>query len=96
MKIQVNGGEIVNVTENNLVVRDEKLFNLDTKQFEGVDGDLVEIRQPGIIRRGSVDGYTNGKAIKFRGQDFVHNIGENDILKIEHLFSCQELLNDIY
>jgi hypothetical protein len=39
-------------------VRDNHLFNPNTKKYEGADGDIVTITQHGLSERGHVKGYT--------------------------------------
>ena len=39
-------------------VIENKLYNSNTKRYEGVDGDIVTVTQYGVSERGHVKGYT--------------------------------------
>jgi len=69
MEIEINNDFTINVTEDFLTVKDKKLYNKNTKQFEGVDGDIVYFtRNEKVLCGGTVDGYTCGGKIKIRGR----------------------------
>lgn len=40
-------------------VRDNLLFNPNTREFEGADGDIVTVTRYGLAERGHVKGYTD-------------------------------------
>jgi hypothetical protein len=92
MYIKVNGDRVFEVTEENLVIKDDKLYNTQTKRYEGVDGDIVEfIRKDGsnnVRCRGTVDGYTCGSRVKIRGVDKV-NEDSRDV-SITHISSITD------
>ena len=44
-------------------VRDNMLYNKNTKKYEGADGDIVTINQYGKSKRGHVKGYTEYQII---------------------------------
>ena len=71
MQVRINGDLFLNIQEDYLIVRDNRLFNTKTGSFEAVDGDIIEfITKKGDIRlwhRGFVEGYTNGENIRLRG-----------------------------
>lgn len=74
MTIIVNNEKTFDVNENCLVVKNNKLYNKTTKEYEGVDGDIVSFERMSdkhtiIITKGTVDGYTCGKHIKMKGID---------------------------
>lgn len=88
MKIKVNGDYVFDIKEDYLMIKDKKLFNTNTKQYEGVEGDIVSFKyktNSGEIKgyRGYVDGYTNGVSVKIRGINITYtNLVEQ---KIEHV-----------
>jgi hypothetical protein len=70
--VKLENGTLLNIEEENIVVKDKKLYNTKTKQFEGVDGDRVYFTTflsggTKCITSGNVEGYTNEKRIKLRG-----------------------------
>ena len=71
MIIIINNEKVLTVNESFLVVKDKKLYNTKTKEYEGVDGDIVSFERNNghrvIITRGTVDGYTCGNNIKLNG-----------------------------
>ena len=87
MTIKVNGDYVFDVAEKTLIVKDGKLYNTETKSFEGVEGDLVEferIDENGrtMVVRGTVDGYTCGNKVKLRGIDTVYNVKSKKVTNI--------------
>ena len=94
MKIKVNGDKILNVTEKSLTVKDGRLYNTLTKNYEGVDGDAVtfdiSINGNGRVIMGTVQGYTCGEHIIIRPCQEYNDIKER---KIEHISSV-ELYDD--
>ena len=94
MVVKINGDYEVRIKEEELVVKDKKLYNLKTKKYEAADGDIVEFitEKDGVRRwhRGYVDGYTYGDRIPFRGVDGseYHNITYK---KIEHISTVSDL-----
>ena len=78
MKIKVNCSEnVIDVPEPYLEVKDRRLYNSVTKQYEGLDGDLgsfVLKHDDGKVyeHRGTIDGYTCSGRVKFRGSDTVY------------------------
>lgn len=72
MKILVSNGFEIEVAEKHLIVKDNKLYNTETKKYEGVEGDIVTFvtQLPSghkVQTRGVVDGYTDGDTVKLRG-----------------------------
>lgn len=72
MFIKINNEYILEITDNNLIVQDKKLYNKDTKQYEGVSGDIVsfDLVENGKICsfRAPIDTYTCGKRIPTYGR----------------------------
>ena len=93
MIVKINGDYEVRIKEEDIVVKDKKLYNLTTKKYEAADGDIVEfITEKNGVRtwhRGYVDGYTYGDKIPFRGVDRseYHNITYK---KIEHISTVSD------
>lgn len=94
MKIKVNGDKILNVTDKSLTVKDGRLYNTETRNYEGVDGDAVtfniSINGNDLVIMGTVHGYTCGGHIIIRPNEEFHDIKER---KIEHISSV-ELYDD--
>jgi hypothetical protein len=88
MVIEINGERKFGVSEDFLIVKDKRLYNVKTKKFEGVDGDIVEFVKDEngkkMSIRGTVDGYTCGNHIKIRGVSDYESGQINDI-RIEHI-----------
>lgn len=89
MKIKVNGYKILDINKP-LTVKDGRLYNTETKCFEGVDGDSVTFTitrdSNEIIVMGTVHGYTCGDTITIRPNETYHDVKG---LKIEHISSVK-------
>ena len=85
MKIKVNSN-IYNVSEKELTVKNNRLYNTKTKEYEGVEGDLIYLKyeKDGKIHHigGSVGGYTCGNHAVIRPNLEYNEVKEK---KIEHL-----------
>lgn len=94
MRIKVNDTYEFEIEEQNLSVKDKKLYNTESKQFEGVEGDIVEftLEEDGhkILMRGTVDRYTNSGNIKIMGREQMYKT-EPVKMKIEHLSVVEEI-----
>ena len=71
MTIEINNSKTVNVAEYSLIVRDKKLFNIVTNEFEAIDGDKItfcalDIHNHKFWVSGTVDGYTCNRRIKLK------------------------------
>lgn len=92
MKIIVNGDYTFEVP-NTLIVKDKKLYNTETKEYEGVEGDIVALVEEvdGKLKRvvrGSVDGFTHGSYAKIRGVDTPYkNVKAKEI---DHVSTVKE------
>ena len=87
MFITINGGREIEIKEDFLIIKDNKLYNTRTKKREGLDGDIVSFvidnGSHKTICRGTVDGYTCGNRIKIRGyQETFHDMTD---IKFEHI-----------
>lgn len=94
MRIKVNDTHEFEIEEQNLFVKDKKLYNSDTKQFEGVEGDIVEFihNEDGrkVLLRGTVDKYTNSGVVKIRGREETYKTDPTK-MKMEHLSVVEEI-----
>lgn len=79
MVIEVNKCRKYEVTEPFLCLtaNGKRLYNKQTKEEEGIDGDIVQMtvdKGDGkhMILRGPVEGYTCGKQVKIRGVDEMY------------------------
>lgn len=73
MTVKINNELQIDITEDCLIVKDGKLFNTKTKEYEGVEGDIIEFITAAdgvrVWHRGIVEGYTYCEKIKLRGKD---------------------------
>ena len=81
MKIEVNKSTVLDIVEEHLIVKNNKLYNNITKQYEGIDGDIVTFyiasKTGGKCwTRGTVDGYTCGRRVKLRGVEQPYEAAE--------------------
>ena len=90
MKIIVNGTYEFDLPSG-LTVKEGKLYNTKTKQYEAVEGDIVSLigevdgKKKRLIR-GPIDGFTNGSYAKIRGINVEYNnIVEKEIDHISHI-----------
>ena len=94
MQIKVNDKYKFKVTQEDLTVKDKKLYNTHTKIFEGIDGDIVEFiyEEDGrkVLICGSVDGYTHFGTVKIHGREEVYKTDPYTV-KIEHLSIAEEI-----
>lgn len=61
MKVKVKD-KIIEVP-NYFKIKDNHLFNPNTREYEGVDGDIVTVTQYGLSERGHVKGYTEHQIV---------------------------------
>lgn len=103
MLIRLNNGKSINVVEKCLTVINGKLYNTDTQQYEGLDGDKVEFyftNQHGhqCWVRGTVDGYTCNRRIKLQDVNELYATSLNSKKTIEHnstIVSCDQKIVSI-
>jgi hypothetical protein len=86
----------IEITESYMVVKDNKLYNNNTKTYEGVDGDRVSFEttlESGskMVTTGTVDGYTHDGVIKIKGVNEPYKIDGN--FTVEHLVKIVETLD---
>ena len=84
MRIEINNEREIDISEQNLIVKDKKLFNTSTKSFEGLDGDVVTFINGNMKISGTVDGYTHNGIIKIRGVEKPY-VDISEITSIDHI-----------
>lgn len=90
MVIEINENLILTVFEKCLIVKDGKLFNTNTNEFEAIDGDKIRFcitNNFGVDCwiGGTVDGYTCNRRIKLRGVRELYATKQGSKKTIEHL-----------
>ena len=90
MVIEINENLILTVFEKCLIVKDGKLFNTNTNEFEAIEGDKVRfcfVSDFGIDCWicGTVDGYTCNRRIKLKGVRELYATKQGSKKTIEHL-----------
>ena len=90
MLIRLDNGKSINVVEKCLTVINGKLYNTDTQQYEGLDGDKVEFyftNQHGhqCWVRGTVEGYTCNRRIKLQDVNELYATSLNSKKIINHI-----------
>ena len=92
MKIMINNNKLLDVTEKCLVVKNNKLFNVSTNEYEAIDGDSVEFitqdnRGEQFVLRGTVKGYTCNRRIELKGSSCLYAMVNGTGKNITHLSS---------
>lgn len=90
MVIEINENLILTVFEKCLIVKDGKLFNTNTNEFEAIEGDKVRfcfVNDCGIDCWicGTVDGYTCNRRIQLKGVRELYATKQGSKKTIEHL-----------
>ncbi len=72
MKIVINNSKTINIPEASLIVKNNRLFNIMTNEYEGLDGDKITFCAMDVNGKkywvsGKVDGYTCNRRIKLQG-----------------------------
>lgn len=72
MKIVINNSKTINIPEASLIVKNNRLFNIMTNEYEGLHGDKITFCALGNNGKkywasGKVDGYTCNRRIKLQG-----------------------------
>jgi len=86
MQIEINNSKTINVVEQTLIVKNNKLFNVITNTYEAIDGDKIEFctfdsKGNRFWMSGTVDGYTCSRRIKLKG--------------VSDLYACVDAINKI-
>lgn len=81
MKIEINNSKVLDIKEEHLIIKNNKLYNNVTKQYEGVDGDRVTFYVKAASgakcwTTGTIDGYTCDRIVKIRGVEQPYEIAE--------------------
>lgn len=96
--LKVNNETEIAVREPHLTVRDNRLYNTRTNEFEGMDGDRVEFtrkdEQGTWLVTGIVKGYTTEDSIPIRGVETPYKPMEGTKKTVEHISSVTEVLDD--
>lgn len=95
MLIRLNNGRVLNVLDKCLIVKNGKLYNVVTKQYEGVDGDDVNFCIPTTSGGkcwvfGVVDGYTCNRRIVMKGSKTPYAMMEGTDKNIKHKYRIIE------
>lgn len=90
MKIEVNKNLVLDIKEEHLIIKNNKLYNNVTKQYEAIDGDIVTFYAATSNggkswARGYVEGYTCDKRIKLRGVDKTYTLAEGCLKIIDSI-----------
>lgn len=90
MKIEINNSNILDIAEEHLVIKNNRLYNNATKQYEGIEGDRVTFYTrtasgAKCFTSGTVDGYTCGRKVKLLGVSKAYEIAEDCIKIIDHI-----------
>ena len=96
MLIRINNGKVINIIDRCLVVNGDKLFNIVTRQYEGIDGDEVTYIVPTANGGectvcGIVDGYTCNRRIMTKGCKTPFAMKDGTVKKIKHRSSIIEV-----
>lgn len=72
MHIEINNSKTLTIVEQNLIVKNHRLYNTVTDDYEALDGDKIQfcIKTPTGGRQwigGIVEGYTCNRRIKLKG-----------------------------
>ena len=72
MRIEINNSKTLTILEQNLIVKNHRLYNTVTNEYEALDGDKIQfcvISANGskVWIGGTVEGYTCNRRIKLKG-----------------------------
>lgn len=95
MKIVINNSKTINIIDQCLVVKNNKLFNIMTNQYEGIDGDLIEFitldsKGEQTVVTGVVKGYTCNRRIELKGVNCLYATVNGTGKNITHVSSITE------
>ena len=91
MVVLINGEHKVTIAAPYLVIENKRLYNLKTKEFEGLDGDVVTFETNKRTFSGTVDGYTRDSFVKVRGIEEPFNISGKK--EITHISTAEEIFD---
>ena len=82
MQIEINHDKTITILEPNLVIRNGKLFNTDTNEYEAINGDKVEFSTTDCKGNhfwisGIVQGYTCNRRIQLKGSAELYACDSN-------------------
>jgi hypothetical protein len=89
MRIEINNSKTLTILEQNLIVKNNKLFNTLTNKYEAIDGDKVLfciLNEKGdrTWLSGIVEGYTCNRRIKLKGVHELYAAVKDEGKLIEH------------
>ena len=90
MRIEINNSKTLTILEQNLIVKNHRLYNTVTKEYEAIDGDKIQFciktdKGAKTWISGIVEGYTCNRRIKLKGVNELYAAMENVGRVIEHL-----------
>ena len=98
MEIVINNSKLFRIAEKCLVVKNNKLFNVATNEYEAIDGDSIEFitldrRGEQCVIKGIVKGYTCNRRVELKGSNClyatVNGTGKN-ITHMSVITECDE------
>lgn len=97
MIIKTNTGKEIKIENSNIVVKDNKLYNKETKSFEALEGDkisFVTYNENGykVSTTGTVDGYTCNGIVKLMGISKQYNVSGG--YSIEHITKVTDYIDE--
>lgn len=105
MIVELDECKTIKIDDACIIVKNGRLFNTVTKQFEGVDGDRVTFYVNGENGNkcwisGTVDGYTCNRRVKLKGVNKLYAIASDCTKVIDSLSritdtDCEEQVEEI-
>ena len=82
MRVEINNSKVLNIVEQCLIIKNNKLFNASTEEYEAIDGDrivfsIIDSKGERHWVEGIVDGYTCHRRIKLKGHTDLYAASEN-------------------
>ena len=95
MKIVINNSKTVYIIEACLVVKNKKLFNIMTNEYEAIDGDSIEFitldkNGEQTVMSGTVKNYTCNRRIELKDANCLYATVNGTSKNITHLSTITE------
>ena len=95
MKIVINNSKTIDIVEECLVVKNNKLFNIMTNEYEGIDGDSIEFvtldnNGEQSVVKGIVKNYTCNRRIELKDANCLYSTVSGTGKSITHISSITE------
>lgn len=95
MKIVINNSKTIDIVEACLVVKNNKLFNIMTNEYEGIDGDSIEFvtldnNGEQSVVKGIVKNYTCNRRIELKDVNCLYATVNGTGKSITHISSITE------